>query len=315
MVGKWSKWFTAPTPSRPVPSVKPDSGIYLPFTTVFDEIIDADKIPAVLGNSLPGEVTSFEDAARRFDNEFQGERITIGAAAGRLVAHLHKELSGEQRSQTVVSFLIDHSGSMRGLRMLSALLAVEAATGALTQLNIKSEILGFTTTSWKGGKSRRSWVKAGKPRNPGRLCDLRHIIYSSADSINGFPWHVRHALRSDLLHENIDGEALEWAASRLDAIRWKNRIICIVSDGAPVDDSTLLANDNRNILIDHQKKVETELKQQGFVVGYLLVTDERYREPELIERAIEPEACALSLLMLVQRALTSALAAAPAAST
>lgn len=315
MFGKWSKWFRAPTPSRPVPGVTPDSGEYLPFTTIFDEIIDADKIPAVLGNSLPGEVTSFEDAARRFDNEFRGERITIGAAAGRLVAHLHKELGGEQKSQTVVSFLIDHSGSMRGLRMLSALLAVEAATGALAQLNIKSEILGFTTTTWKGGRSRRSWVKAGKPRNPGRLCDLRHIIYSSADSINGFPWHVRHALRSDLLHENIDGEALEWAASRLDAIRWKNRIICVVSDGAPVDDSTLLANDNRNILIDHQKKVETELKQQGFVVGYLLVTDERYREPELIERAIEPEACALSLLVLVQRALTSALAAAPAAST
>jgi cobaltochelatase CobT len=187
--------------------------------------------------------------------------------------------------------------------MLSALIAVDAAVDALANANIDTEILGFTTASWKGGRARRAWRWAGRPRNPGRLCELRHIVYGGASRPSRTPWHLRLALRADLLHENIDGEALNWAASRLDPAQWDRRVICVLSDGAPVDDSTLLANSGRELLVRHLEATEVSLKKAGVVVGFLLLGGEHVREPELSERAAEPETAGLSLLKLVQRAL------------
>ena len=278
-------------------------GDYRVFTTAFDETVNASDLPRILPKLTPRQVVGFEEAVRRFESEFSSERITFGAAAAELVRNLQGRLTKEKRARSVVSFLIDHSGSMRGLRMLSAILAVEAAVDALENAGIATEILGFTTRNWKGGRSRRAWRWAGKPRNPGRLCDIRHIIYGTADRPSKMPWHLRQALRPGLLHENIDGEALEWAGSRLDPVRWDRRIICVISDGAPVDDSTLVANEDRTLLVRHLATIENSLRSTGIMVGFLLIGEKHVREPDLHERATEPEAAGLSLLKLVRRAL------------
>ena len=144
---------------------------------------------------------------------------------------------------TVVTLLLDNSGSMRGRPITLAAISADILARTLERCGVKTEILGFTTRAWKGGLSRDAWTKAGKPLLPGRLNDLRHIVYKAADQ----PW--RHArknlglmLREGLLKENIDGEALLWAHARLQARREQRRILMVISDGAPVDDSTLSVN-------------------------------------------------------------------------
>jgi cobaltochelatase CobT len=284
------------------PSSAADNG-YRIFTTAFDEIVNAIDLPNILPKQTAMQAGSFEEAVGRFHGGFEGERITLAAASAGLVRDLQGSLTAEERAKSVVSLLIDHSGSMRGLRMLSALLAVDAAVDALGDVGIDTEILGFTTRSWKGGRARRAWLWAGKPRNPGRLCDIRHIVYGAADRPSKGPWHLHLALRPDLLRENIDGEALEWAGSRLDAARWDRRVICVLSDGAPVDDSTLLANEDRNLLVRHLETTESNLRSSGIVVGFLLLGGEHVRKPDLNEQAAEPEAAGLSLLKLIRRTL------------
>jgi cobaltochelatase CobT len=279
---------------------------YRIYTTEYDEIVNASNLPRLLAKQTPAEAKSFEEAVARLESAFAGERIAFAAAAARLVRDLKGGLTGQERKRSVVSFLTDHSGSMKGLRMVSALLAVEAAVDALTNAAIDTEILGFTTTAWQGGLARNAWRWAGRPRNPGRLCDIRHIIYGAADRPGGIPWDLRLALRPDLLRENIDGEALLWAGSRLDPLRWDRRVICLISDGAPVDDSTLDANDDQNLLIRHLEATERGLNAAGIVVGFLLLGREHVRRPDLYERADEPEAAGLSLLKLVRRALLPA---------
>lgn len=276
---------------------------YRAFTTAFDEIVGETQLSTLLPELSLEQKRSFDDANQRFDTLFIGERVEIAASGATLIRDLQQALSADERCRTVVSFLIDHSGSMRGLRMMSALLAVEGAVDALDHAGIATEILGFTTASWKGGKSRQAWRWAGKPSNPGRLCDIRHLVYGAADRHTRHPWHLRMALRSDMLRENIDGEAMIWAAARLDSTKWVRRIICLVSDGAPVDDSTLLANDDRNMLMRHLEHAEQKLAAEGFTVGTLLIGGEAVREPSLFERAEEPQAAGIALMRLVRRAL------------
>lgn len=276
---------------------------YKAFTTEFDEVVDPVQLAALLPTMSGEQKRSFEDASQRFDKLFTAERVEIAASGATLVRDLQHGLSFEDRSRTVVSLLIDHSGSMRGLRMMSALLAVEGAIDALDHANIATEILGFTTSSWKGGRSRRAWRWAGKPSNPGRLCDLRHLIYGAVDRSTRHPWHLRMALRSDILHENIDGEALSWAAGRLDPARWPCRVICLISDGAPIDDSTLLANEDRTLLARHLEETERCLTESGLTVGTLLIGGEDVRKPMLFERADEPQEAGIALMRLIRRAL------------
>jgi len=156
---------------------------------------------------------------------------------------------------TVVTLLLDNSGSMRGRPITLAAISADILARTLERCGVKVEILGFTTRAWKGGMSRDAWIKAGKPALPGRLNDLRHIIYKSADQ----PW--RHArknlglmLREGLLKENIDGEALLWAHARLIARPEQRKILMVISDGAPVDDSTLSVNPG-NYLEQHLRAV------------------------------------------------------------
>ena len=140
---------------------------------------------------------------------------------------------------TVVTLLIDNSGSMRGRPISIAAISADVLARTLERCSVKVEILGFTTRAWKGGLSREHWLNDGRPQQPGRLNDLRHIIYKSADA----PWRRSHVnlglmMKEGLLKENIDGEALEWAHRRIAMRKEARKILMVISDGAPVDDST-----------------------------------------------------------------------------
>ena len=161
---------------------------------------------------------------------------------------------------TVVTLLIDNSGSMRGRPITVAATCADVLARTLERCGVKVEILGFTTRAWKGGQSREAWLQAGKPPNPGRLNDLRHLIYKSADA----PWrrarkNLGLMMREGLLKENIDGEALSWAHERLLGRPEQRKILMMISDGAPVDDSTLSVNPG-NYLERHLRHVIEEIE-------------------------------------------------------
>jgi cobaltochelatase CobT len=171
----------------------------------------------------------------------------------------------------VVSLLIDNSGSMRGRPIAIAAVCADILARTLERCGVKVEILGFTTRMWKGGQSREKWVGDGKPSNPGRLNDLRHIIYKSADA----PWRRARKslglmLREGILKENIDGEALMWAHHRLLGRSEQRRVLMVISDGAPVDDSTLSVNPG-NYLERHLREVidyiETRSQVELIAIG------------------------------------------------
>jgi len=166
----------------------------------------------------------------------------------RVVIDPYQPLSFKQEKDTnfrdtVVTLLLDNSGSMRGRPITVAATCADILARTLERCGVKVEILGFTTRAWKGGQSREAWLAAGKPPNPGRLNDLRHIVYKSADA----PWrrarkNLGLMMREGLLKENIDGEALDWAHKRLLGRPEQRKILMVISDGAPVDDSTLSVN-------------------------------------------------------------------------
>ena len=164
---------------------------------------------------------------------------------------------------TVVTLLLDNSGSMRGRPITVAATCADILARTLERCGVKVEILGFTTRAWKGGQSREAWLQAGKPAAPGRLNDLRHIIYKAADA----PWrrarrNLGLMMREGLLKENIDGEALAWAHARLLARPEQRRILMMISDGAPVDDSTLSVNPG-NYLERHLRQVIEEIETRS----------------------------------------------------
>ena len=163
----------------------------------------------------------------------------------------------------MVTLLLDNSGSMRGRPITVAATCADILARTLERCGVKVEILGFTTRAWKGGQSREAWLTAGKPANPGRLNDLRHIIYKSADA----PWrrarkNLGLMMREGLLKENIDGEALHWAHKRLLARPEQRKILMVISDGAPVDDSTLSVNPG-NYLERHLRWVIEDIETRS----------------------------------------------------
>jgi len=172
---------------------------------------------------------------------------------------------------TVVSLLLDNSGSMRGRPITVAATCADILARTLERCAVKTEILGFTTRAWKGGQAREKWLAEGKPPMPGRLNDLRHIIYKAADS----PWrrarkNLGLMMREGLLKENIDGEALMWAHERLVGRQEQRRILMVISDGAPVDDSTLSVNTGNYLekhLRDVIKMIETRSPVELIAIG------------------------------------------------
>ena len=175
---------------------------------------------------------------------------------------------------TVVTLLIDNSGSMRGRPITIAAICADILSRTLERCSVKAEVLGFTTKNWKGGKSREFWNKEGKPKTPGRLNDLRHIIYKGADT----QWrqaknNLGLMLKEGLLKENIDGEAISWAFNRIKKRKEERKILMVISDGAPVDDSTLSVNSG-DFLEKHLKKIvkfiedKTEIEILAIGIGH-----------------------------------------------
>ncbi|MEN3931578.1 cobaltochelatase subunit CobT [Microvirga sp. W0021] len=263
---------------------------YHVFTTEFDEtttaeeLCDAEELERLrsyldkqlahlqglvgrLANRLQRRLLAQQNRSWEFDLE---EGMLDPARLTRVVTDPFQALSFKQEldtnfRDTVVTLLIDNSGSMRGRPITVAATCADILARTLERCGVKVEILGFTTKTWKGGHAREKWLEAGKPSNPGRLNDLRHIIYKSADS----PWrrarkNLGLMMREGLLKENIDGEALDWAHRRLLARSEQRRILMVISDGAPVDDSTLSVNPG-NYLEKHLRAVIEDIELRSSV--------------------------------------------------
>ncbi len=226
-----------------------------------------------LANKLQRRLQAKQNRTWKFDLE---EGLLDAAKLSRVVLNPTTPLSFKQESSTnfkdtIVSLLIDNSGSMRGRPISIAAISTEILAKTLERCNVKCEILGFTTKAWKGGQSREKWLAQGRQKNPGRLNDLRHIIYKNADE----PWrraklNLGLMMKEGLLKENIDGEALEWAHRRLIKREENRKILLVISDGAPVDDSTLSVNP-ANYLEKHLRhiinKIETTNRVQLLAIG------------------------------------------------
>jgi cobaltochelatase CobT len=254
-------------PNRPLadPSAQFD---YKPWTTQFDEVVaatelcDADELVRLRGY-LDQQLVHLQSAVSKLANRLQRrlmaqqsrswdfdqeEGMLDAARLARVVVNPTQSLSYKIERETdfrdtVVTLLIDNSGSMRGRPISIAAISADILARTLERCGVKTEILGFTTRAWKGGQARETWLAAGRPPQPGRLNDIRHIVYKKADE----PWRRARAnlglmMREGLLKENIDGEALLWAHARLIARPEERRILMVISDGAPVDDSTLSVN-------------------------------------------------------------------------
>ena len=253
---------------------------YKIFTSQFDEITMAENLESKeeiikLRKSLDQQLVSFQDLITKLANKLQRqllakqnrawefnleEGLLDSSKLTRIIMDPYNSLSFKKEKDldfkdTVVTLLIDNSGSMRGRPITIAAICADILSRTLERCSVKVEILGFTTKNWKGGKSREEWNKNNKPKNPGRLNDLRHIIYKSADI------HWRQSkrnlglmLKEGLLKENIDGEAISWAFNRLKKRKEERKILMVISDGAPVDDSTLSVNSG-NFLEKHLRKI------------------------------------------------------------
>ena len=225
--------------------------------TLDQQLIGFQDVITKLANKLQRQLLAKQNRAWEFDLE---EGLLDSSKLPRIIMDPYNSLSFKKEKDldfkdTVVTLLIDNSGSMRGRPITIAAICADILSRTLERCSVKVEILGFTTKNWKGGKSREFWNKEGKPKKPGRLNDLRHIIYKGADT------HWRQCknnlglmLKEGLLKENIDGEAISWAFNRLKKRKEERKILMVISDGAPVDDSTLSVNSG-DFLEKHLKKI------------------------------------------------------------
>ena len=253
---------------------------YKIFTNQFDEVAKAEILESKkeidkLRKNLDQQLVAFQDLVTKLANKLQRqllakqnrawefdleEGMLDSSKLTRIIMDPYNSLSFKKEKDldfkdTIVTLLIDNSGSMRGRPITIAALCADILSRTLERCSVKVEILGFTTKNWKGGKSREMWNKNNKPKNPGRLNDLRHIIYKSAD----MQWrqsknNLGLMLKEGLLKENIDGEAITWAYTRLKKRKEERKILMVISDGAPVDDSTLSVNSG-DFLEKHLKKI------------------------------------------------------------
>ena len=269
---------------------------YKVFTTEFDEIAKAEILEDIketqkLRKNLDQQLVGFQDLITKLANKLQRqllakqnrawefdleEGLLDSSKLTRIIMDPYNSLSFMKEKDldfkdTIVTLLIDNSGSMRGRPITIAALCADILSRTLERCSVKVEVLGFTTKNWKGGKSREAWAKNDKPKNPGRLNDLRHIIYKGADT----QWrqaknNISLMLKEGLLKENIDGEAISWAYNRIKKRKEERKILMVISDGAPVDDSTLSVNSG-DFLEKHLKKmvkfIETKSDVEILAIG------------------------------------------------
>ena len=272
---------------------------YKIFTTQYDEITKAENLENAddaikLRKTLDQQLVGFQDIITKLANKLQRqllakqnrtwefdleEGLLDSSKLPRIIMDPYNSLSFKKEKDldfkdTIVTLLIDNSGSMRGRPITIAAICADILSRTLERCSVKVEILGFTTKNWKGGQSRELWNKSSKPKAPGRLNDLRHIVYKAADT------HWRQAknnlglmLKEGLLKENIDGEAISWAYNRIKKRKEERKILMVISDGAPVDDSTLSVNSG-NFLEKHLKKMvkfienKTEIEVLAIGIGH-----------------------------------------------
>ena len=272
---------------------------YKIFTTKYDETIKAENLEKYddilkLRKTLDQQLVGFQDVITKLANKLQRqllakqnrawefdleEGLLDSSKLPRIIIDPYNSLSFKKEKDldfkdTVVTLLIDNSGSMRGRPITIAAICADILSRTLERCSVKVEVLGFTTKNWKGGKSREFWNKEGKPKTPGRLNDLRHIIYKGADT----QWrqaknNLGLMLKEGLLKENIDGEAISWAFNRIKKRKEERKILMVISDGAPVDDSTLSVNSG-DFLEKHLKKIvkfiedKTEIEILAIGIGH-----------------------------------------------
>lgn len=277
---------------------------YRVYTDAHDEIVRVDDL---IRNAPPLDEDATDihlESVRFFEDAASAMAQADHWVGGSVVSAVCRALPLEARQRSVVSILVDHSGSMKHLRMLSAWLAVAALADVLDRARIPFEVLGFTTAGWHGGQARQDWLRHGRRPNPGRLCALRHIVYAGAGETFDLHRSVGYAARPDVLYENVDGEAIEWAASRLEGGARSLRVILMISDGAPVDDSTLAANADPRILADHLRAVVTRIETTSDVrLGALSLG--RSATPIAVNEHVEDDFLAPpAALVLLERLLT-----------
>ncbi len=231
------------------------------------QLITFKDLITKLANKLQRQLLAKQNRAWEFDLE---EGLLDSSKLTRIIMNPYNSLSFKKEKDldfkdTIVTLLIDNSGSMRGRPIAIAALCADILSRTLEKCSVKVEILGFTTKNWKGGKSREDWNKNDKPKKPGRLNDLRHIIYKAADT----QWrqaknNLGLMLKEGLLKENIDGEAISWAFNRLKKRKEERKILMVISDGAPVDDSTLSVNSG-DFLEKHLKKIVKSIEAKNDV--------------------------------------------------
>ena len=272
---------------------------YKIFTTQYDEVTKAEKLEKTdeavkLRRTLDQQLVGFQDIITKLANKLQRqllakqnrawdfdleEGLLDSSKLPRIIIDPYNSLSFKKEKDldfkdTIVTLLIDNSGSMRGRPITIAAICADILSRTLERCSVKVEILGFTTKNWKGGQSRELWNKKNKPKSPGRLNDLRHIIYKSADA----QWrqiknNLGLMLKEGLLKENIDGEAISWAFNRIKKRKEERKILMVISDGAPVDDSTLSVNSG-DFLEKHLKKTvkyieeKTEIEILAIGIGH-----------------------------------------------
>ena len=269
---------------------------YKVFTTEFDEVAKAENLEDIkeiqkLRKNLDQQLVGFQDLITKLANKLQRqllakqnrawefdleEGLLDSSKLTRIIMDPYNSLSFMKEKDldfkdTIVSLLIDNSGSMRGRPITIAALCADILSRTLERCSVKVEVLGFTTKNWKGGESREAWNKKEKPKNPGRLNDLRHIVYKGADT----QWrqaknNIGLMLKEGLLKEKSDGEAISWAFNRIKKRKEERKILMVISDGAPVDDSTLSVNSG-DFLEKHLKKmvkfIETKSDVEILAIG------------------------------------------------
>ena len=271
-------------------------GLYTIYTSEFDEEIGAEdladsheleRLRAMLDKQLSAHQTVITKLANRLQRKVMAQQqrswqfdldegILDSARLARVIANPNVPLTFKQEQETefrdtVVTLLIDNSGSMRGRPIAIAAMTADIVARTLERCGVSVEILGFTTRAWKGGKARDRWMQDGRPKHPGRLNDIRHIIYKAADApMRRTRKNMGLMLKEGILKENIDGEALVWAYNRIAKRVEARKIIMVISDGAPVDDSTLSVNpshileqDLRNVIDWVERKSNVQLRAIG----------------------------------------------------
>jgi cobaltochelatase CobT len=277
----------------------PEDEPYKVFTREFDLELDARELPTRIGEASPDFYRGWTD---RHGDVWQRNRLLTASFAGRqpsaeaLIQPLAQSLACAEilGHELAVTLLVDQSGSMRGKPIAATAAAVGAVSRALATLDIPHEILGFSTAGWHGGHAAEAWRRAGEPKRPGRLCAVLHIVYKRFDEPS---WDERSQdafVHPDILRENVDGEALEWAAARLSSTASPRRILLVLSDGAPVDDRTMLTNGLHYLDRAARRSIAAIEADEALSLGAVGISDERgvfTLYPRLRETPHEEIAC------------------------